>query len=167
MKYRWTCQCCGRNFDELPMGYAVTAPRNWFGITEHERELRSKLTDDLCTIDNSEHYIRGCIEIPVMDCSDVFVWGVWVSVSEPNLRRILELWNATNVESEPPKFGWLSTWLAGYPEPVEIKCHVFLRPGKLRPRIVLEPTDYPLAIEQHGGIAIARVEEIAALAGLH
>jgi hypothetical protein len=167
MKYAWTCQCCGKTFDSVPMDYAVRAPRNWFGIPEHERASRSKLSDDICTIDDSEYYVRGCIEIPVADCSELFIWGVWVSVSEASLQRILELWDATNVESEPPKFAWLCTWIAGYPEPVNIKCEVFVRPGTLRPRIVLEPTAYPLAIEQRCGIIIERVKEIAAFAGSH
>jgi hypothetical protein len=167
MKYQWTCQCCGGTFDSLPMDYAVKAPRNWFGIPEHERGSRARLTDDICTIDNSEHYVRGCIKIPVVNCSEVFTWGVWVSVSEQSLDRILELWDTTSVESEPPRFGWLSTWIAGYPEPVGVKCNIFIRPGTLRPRIVLEPTDYQLAVEQRGGITIDRVKEIAASAGLH
>jgi hypothetical protein len=167
MKYTWTCQCCGRAFDNLPMDYAMKAPQNWFGIPEAQRESRAKLTDDVCVIDNSEHYIRGCIEIPVADCSELFIWGVWVSVSEQSLQRILELWDAIDVEKEPPKFGWLCNWIAGYPEPVNIKCNVFVRPGTSRPRIVLEPASYPLAVEQHSEITLERVKEIAAYAGLH
>ena len=38
---------------------------------------------------------------------------------------------------------------------------VFLRSGNLRPRIVLEPSDYPVAIEQHQGVTLERVKEIA------
>jgi hypothetical protein len=167
MKYTWTCQCCGHTFDHLPMDYALKAPQNWFGIPETERESRSKLTDDVCIIDNSEHYVRGCIEIPVAGCSELFIWGVWVSVSEQSFQRILEVWDATDVEKEPPKFGWLCNWIAGYTEPVNIKCKVFIRAGTLRPGIMLEPTLYPLAVEQHSGITLERVKEIAASAGLH
>ena len=93
------------------------------------------------------------------------MWGVWASVSEQSLRRILELWNAPVVESEPPRFGWLSTWITGYPEPIEIRCHIHIRPANLRPRIELEPSDYPVAIEQRNGITLQRVKEIAAQSG--
>jgi hypothetical protein len=163
--YAWTCGCCGRSFNTLPMAYAVTAPPNWNGLPEAERATRAELTDDLCTIDDTEHYIRGCLEIPVSDSSESLVWGVWVSVSKESFEYILDRWTADIAEDEPPRFGWLCTWLNGYPEPREIRCHVFLRSGDLRPRIVLEPTDYPLAVEQQQGITFERVKQIAALAG--
>jgi hypothetical protein len=147
------------------MNHAFAAPRNWFGLTEAERATRAKLSDDLCMIDGKEHYIRGCLEIPVSDCSESLIWGVWVSISEETLRYVLDRWNVQVPEDEPPRFGWLSTWISGYPEPHEIRCHVFIRSGNLRPRIVLEPTDYPLAVEQHQGITLDRVKEIAAGAG--
>jgi hypothetical protein len=35
----------------------------------------------------------------------------------------------------------------------------------LRPLIVLQPTEYPLGVEQHRGITLDRVKEIAAGAG--
>jgi hypothetical protein len=162
MDHDWTCSCCGQIFYTLCMNYAVEAPRNWFAIPEDERAARAKLSDDLCMIDGVEHYVRGCVEIPVLDCSEPFVWGVWVSISEESLRRILDLWDAPVVENEPPRFGWLCTWLDPYPEPHEIRCHVYIRPGTLRPRIVLEPTDYPLAVEQNTGITLARVKQFAA-----
>jgi hypothetical protein len=133
------------------MHYAFAAPRNWFELTEAERTTRAKLTADVCMIDGKEHYVRGCLEIPVSDSSESLVWGVWVSVSEDSLRYILSKWDAQIAEDEPPRFGWLSNWINGYPEPNEIRCHVFVRSGNLRPRIVLQPTDYPLAIEQQQG----------------
>ena len=165
MDHTWTCSCCGRTFDTIPMDYGSTAPRNWFGLSEAERLTRAKLTDDTCVIDETEHYVRGCVEIPVSDTSESLVWGVWVSVSPESFRYILERWNSSISEDEPPRFGWLCTWIKGYPEPREIRCHVFLRSGNTRPRIVLQPTDYPLAIEQHNGMTMDRVKEIAASAG--
>src|SRR5712671_5749371 len=54
MDHTWTCGCCGRTFDTLPMDYGFAAPRNWFGLPEAERATRAKLTDDICTIDDTE-----------------------------------------------------------------------------------------------------------------
>ncbi|HTR86882.1 MAG TPA: DUF2199 domain-containing protein [Reyranella sp.] len=165
MDYRWTCACCGNTFDTLPMSFALVAPTNWFALTESERETRAKLDSDLCAIDGKEFYVRGCIEVPVHGCAEDFVWGVWVSVSEKSFRYILDNWTAEIAEDEPPLFGWLCNWITGYPEPQEIRCDVFLRSGDLRPRIVLEPTDYPLAVEQREGITLERIQQIAAAAG--
>ena len=164
MDHKWTCSCCGRSFDALPMDYAFAAPRNWFALSEAERASRARLTNDLCIIDK-ERYVRGCLEIPVLDSSENLIWGIWVSVSEESFRHILALWDSPIPDDDPPRFGWLCSWIDGYPEPHDIRCHVFLRSGNLRPRIILEPTDYPLAVEQHQGITLDRVKEIAAGSG--
>ena len=164
MAYSWTCSCCGKDFDTLPFDYAFKAPSNWYGLPEAERDKQAKLTSDLCVIDEKEFYVRACVEIPVRDTPNQLVYGVWVSVSQESYRYILDKWDAPIPDNEPPRFGWLSNWIDGYPEPLEIRCNVFLRPNNLRPRIVLQPTDYPLAVEQHHGITLDRVKEIASRA---
>ena len=94
MDYTWTCSCYGRTFDTLPMDYGFAGPSNWFGPSEAERSTRAKLTNDVCVIDGKEHYIQGCLEIPVSDSSETLIWGVWVSVSEESFRYILDRWNS-------------------------------------------------------------------------
>lgn len=49
-------------------------------------------------------------------------------------------------------FGWFSNSLPGYPETMNLKCHVQPRESGLRPIIELEPTDHPLSIQQREGI---------------
>jgi hypothetical protein len=80
---------------------------------------------------------------PVLDNPEILVLGVLVSVSEYSFLYIHSKWDAEIGDDEPPRFGWLCNWIKGYPEPGEIACHVYIRSGNLRPRIVLEPTDYP------------------------
>ncbi len=41
MEHAWTCYCCGRRFDTLPMNYAVQAPRDWFGPADAKRATRA------------------------------------------------------------------------------------------------------------------------------
>ena len=97
--------------------------------------------------------------------AEPLTWGVWVSVSPQSFQYILDRWEASIPDDEPPRFGWLCTWIKGYPEPHEIKCDVYLQSGGLRPHIILEPTEYPLAVEQHNGVTLERVLEIAARLG--
>ena len=111
-------------------------------------------------IDRKEFYLRGCLEIPVVDGSRQFVWGVWVSVSEQTLKRLGQNWETPGRESEPPFFGWLCTSLPLYPETLGFKVHVHTRPVGERPYVQLEPTEHPLAIEQRTGITMERVREI-------
>ena len=167
MEHAWTCRCCGRQFNTLPLDYAFEAPDQWFTVPEAEREARTRRSSDVCIIDREDFFVRGCVEIPVVGMSETFIWGVWVSVSRESFIRIHELWDAVVIENEPPKFGWLCNNISEYPNTLGLKTLLHLRTGNKRPAIELEPTDHPLAVEQRDGMSIERVEEIAALSRRH
>jgi hypothetical protein len=167
MQRTWTCQCCGKQYDTLLTDYAFAAPSQWYSIPEEERDSRSRLSADVCVIDRQDFFIRACIEIPIIATDATFIWGVWVSVSRESFLRIDELWDATELDDEAPKFGWLCNSISEYPETFALKTLVHLRTGNKRPAIELEPTDHPLAVEQREGISITRVEEIAARSRAH
>jgi len=166
MNHVWTCGCCGRQFNTLPLDFACRGPDHWFQIPEPERQHRGTLDTDVCVIDGKDIFVRGCLEIPIIGQDDCFIWGVWVSVSKESFARILALWDALLIENEPPKFGWLCNNISLYPTTLNLKTHLHLRGGGSRPFIELEPTDHPLAVEQRQGISIKRVEEIAAALSL-
>ena len=158
----YVCGTCGQYHPELPMDFAVGIPYPYTVIPAEERNARCNLTSDVCVIDNKEFYIRGCLDIQVIDGPRPFAWGVWVSLSDKSFKRVMELWGYDGRDGEPPFFGWLCTRLPLYPDTGLLKTHVHLRPGNQRPFIELEPTDHPLAVEQRNGITMARVREIAA-----
>jgi hypothetical protein len=84
---------------------------------------------------------------------------VWVSLSRENFVRAAELWDVPGRQTEPPMFGWLNTSLPTYTPPtVSLKTMLHTREVGLRPLVVLEPTDHPLAIEQRDGIAVELLE---------
>jgi hypothetical protein len=162
MNYAWTCRCCGKQFNTLPLDFGFEGPHHWFEIPELERQHRGKLDTDTCIIDGTDIFVRGCLEIPIIGHGDRLVWGTWVSVSKESFARIVELWDAPVIENESPKFGWFCNNLPLYPTTLNLKTNLHLRGGGSRPLIELQPTDHPLAIEQQQGIPIERVEEIAA-----
>jgi len=154
------CSTCGRWHDELPMSFGADAPYWYDIIAPEERSSRAELGSDQCIIDGEHFFVRGCLEIPIIDATEPFTWGVWVSLSEQNFGRMSELWDTDGRDREPPYFGWLSTALPCYPETLNLKTHVYTRSVGQRPRIELEPTDHPLALEQRSGITMARVREL-------
>lgn len=154
------CSACGEWHDELPMSFGANAPY-WYDIlAPEERERRAEIGSDQCVIDDEHYFVRASLEIPVIDATEPFSWGVWVSLSQKNFERMSELWESSGRENEPPYFGWLSTALPCYPDTLSLKTRVQTRPVGLRPLIELEPTEHPLAVEQRKGITMARVKEI-------
>ena len=166
----FVCATCGKYHDELPMCFGVQAPALWYSIPEGERAARAELTSDQCVIEGIEErhfFLLGRILIPVIDGPSPFIWLAWVSLSEGNFLRACELWETEGRESEPYYFGWLQSDLPSYGRnTLSLRTHVQTMPLGERPKILLEHTDHPLSIEQHHGISMARVQQIAE-AALH
>ena len=92
-----------RKMRRSPRGRArvlVDYPIYYLTIPEGKRDRRCSLTSDTCTIDDQYFLVRGCLELPVRDESDPFIWGVWVS-DEPISRRSI-LWMASVAHSRLP-----------------------------------------------------------------
>lgn len=157
----YTCHRCGEVHEGPPMAWGPDAPVYWYGIPEAERTRRVELTPDLCAIDGEHFFIRGSLEIPVVDGAGPFVWNVWCSLSRTSFERARALWHRGGREAEPPYFGWLSTLLPYEAETLNLRTLVHTREVGVTPFVEVEPTDHPLAVEQRTGITMGRVREIA------
>ncbi|MEU1951200.1 DUF2199 domain-containing protein [Nocardia rhamnosiphila] len=154
------CSCCGAHHPELPMSYTTDAPAVWDPAFATADDCL--LSSDQCVIRAQHYFVKGLIEIPVIDSDETFSWAVWVSLSSENYSRVTDLWNTAGREAEKPYFGWLTTDLSVYsPTTLDLKTRLHTRPVGERPFIELEPTDHPLAVEQRTGITRDRVRDIA------
>jgi hypothetical protein len=129
-------------------------------VPENEYEQRVVENADQCIVDDKYFYIRGHIEIPVLNHDEPFVWSVWVSLSKASFEHVCERWESEGRENDDPYFGWLMTNLPCYPETLHLKTSVQSQPVGQVPLITVEPGEHPLAIEQHEGITMHRVHEL-------
>ncbi|CAB3636450.1 DUF2199 domain-containing protein [Achromobacter pestifer] len=162
MEFSFKCATCDQVHHGLP-SFGADAPESYYRIAPQEREQRCDLGSDDCVIDEQHFFVRACIELPIQDYPEPFVWGVWVSVSLASYETWVRTSDAPERAQTPAMFGWLNTRLDPYPDTLSLKTHVHLRDGGLRPSIELEPTDHPLAVEQRRGITTERVAEIYAM----
>lgn len=161
MNKGYTCTICGKRHDELPMDFAFNAPHYWNEALAEKHPDKYHLSSDRCIVDKNDYFIRGVIEIPIIDSKKNFHYGVWVSLSEKNFRRYNEVYGTKKELEEEPYFGWLSNQILGYPNTLEIKTLVHLQGNSLRPKIELDHTNpHPLCQEQHSGITMHRAHEI-------
>lgn len=155
MSYR--CATCGELHDDLP-DIGVDKPDYYWSIPEEERDERIELTSDSCVIDDTDFFIRGVIEIPIIDYPHSFGFGVWVSQKRENFYAYV---NNPNSDEIGPSFGWLSTQLTYYEEDtLSLKTRAHFHGNDERPSIELEPTDHPLAQDQLNGITLEKAWEI-------
>jgi hypothetical protein len=158
---QYKCRTCENLHEGPPLVYGADAPELWYLLPEEERDSRALLSTDQCIIDDKYFFIRGRLEIPVLNRDEIFSWLVWVSLSTQNFARASKLWEKKGREKEPAYFGWLSTSLPVYPETLSLKTNVHTRPVGMRPFIELESTTHPLSVEQREGITWERVQDIA------
>lgn len=159
MEFEFRCATCGETHTGMP-SFGADRPLSYYAIPEAERQKRCACGTDDCVIDGQWFFIRGCIEIPVADQDEPFVWGVWVSLSEASFRKWAACFADDTRSHIGPFFGWLDASLKPYPDTMNLKTKVHLRNGGIRPYIELEPTSHPLAVEQREGITRQRVAEL-------
>ena len=162
----WRCAVCGQAHSGLATVFGPSAPDPWVSASSEQRSA-GELTPDQCVLPDgatTHHFIRGHIEIPVVDRpGTTFVWSAWASLSEANMDLTSEHWEDPDRASLPPMFGWLCTALEYEPPTLSLPTHVHTRDPGVVPSIELDPgLDHPLAVEQREGITWHRVAEINA-----
>jgi hypothetical protein len=124
------------------------------------------LTEDFCILDGEHFFVRCVLQLPIVGASgDCFGFGVWSTLSKQNFELYVDTFDSGRQGGLGPRFGWFSNRLRGYPDTLNLKCHVMPRDGLARPCVELERTSHPLAIEQRDGITFDRLLEIYALNG--
>lgn len=170
--FRYKCSCCGKEFEGAP-SFGSDIPVFVHNVPEEEREGRILIGTDLCRIrarmnedsDDDIFAIRINLEIPIQDCFEPFLWGLWVTQSKESFLRYLESYDED--QSSEISFGWLPVSMSPYKrnsssEPLKtLACDVKWGPKGARPTITLHEADHPLYHDQVKGISWARAVEIA------
>ena len=106
------CSRCGNVHKNLPASYSADAPYFYeefmsvFPRMLPEVQVPTFLSSDLCVVGNW-FFIRGRIEIPIIDNGDKYIWDVWVSISREDYDRSLMLWENPEREHEGhTRDGW-------------------------------------------------------------
>jgi len=153
------CKVCNCELGEVPMCFGGKSPALLM-VPESEYGDRVEENADQCIVDGKHFFVRGHIELPVTDTGEVFIWSVWVSLSEESFNKMCDEWDTEGRENSEPYFAWLMTNLPCYPETLHLKTNVQTQPVGFVPLINLQPSEHPLSLEQKNGITMARVHEI-------
>jgi hypothetical protein len=162
MSNTFVCSTCGEVHSGAPLSWGPDAPAAWAALSADERVQRGELGTDQCVIDESKFFIRGRVEIPVVDTKDIFAWLVWAQVERPDFLRMSELWNAPDREKKSPIYrGRVANELSIYPTPtLDLSINLHTRPIGQRPFFEVAE-EHLIRDEQQIGISSHRVQEIA------
>ena len=167
----WRCATCGAEHYGLATVFGPFAPDPWASATD-EQHARGEINRDMCVLpldDTTHYFIRGELQLPVIDAAvGPFVWSVWVSLSESNMRKTVEHWDDPDRAGLAPMFGWLCNWLPYDPPTTELAVNVYTREPGAVPLFELDPNvDHPLVREQVEGITLHRIAELNRLLLAH
>lgn len=157
------CSCCGREIVGLP-DLAYDAPAHYREIPEAERRVRARLSEDLCTIDERDHFVRAVLLLPVRDSDEAFGFGVWVSLSAENFRRYAATFEDEDQSKLGAMFGWFCNRIPTYPDTLNLQTVVRPQDRRARPLVRVSDVhaDHPLYLEQQSGITRERLGDIYA-----
>jgi hypothetical protein len=158
------CSSCGLEHTGLPLSFAADYPDPYANLDRDARELRAIAGSDQCIIDQEEFYIRGCLEIPIIGTSEVFLWGLWARVKETAFDEISDHWESEGREKTiGPYKGRLANALSIYPNTLNQCLEVHIKPVGSRPLFILEDAENLLAIEQRNGLTAQQGAHYACL----
>jgi hypothetical protein len=158
----FTCATCGQYHDELPLCFGAEVPDFYYSVPPAAREARIEISADWCVIDNAHFFVRGRLEIPIVDYPEPLIWNVWTSLSEASFIRAQELWNDPSRVQEAPSFGWLQTVVPGYENTLNIKTWVHTQPVGVIPRVEVFEEAHPLTQDQQHGITLTQAQQLVA-----
>jgi hypothetical protein len=157
--FRFKCASCDEWHEGLP-AFGRSAPAPYFAIPEGERATRALLSSDQCIIDDREFYVLARLEVPVIGLDDRFTWLIWVSLSEASYAAYELSYEWAERDHLGPFFAWIAEDLPLYPATAGLKSLIHLMNQGMRPRVELEPTGHPLAIDHAEGISAERAAGI-------
>ncbi len=151
------CTICKAQHSSLPLCFGADAPCRAL-VPDAEFDERVALSADQCVVDGEHFFIRGHVELPVVDTSDIFAWSVWCSLSEQSFRHMIERWEDAARDGDG-YFGWLSSPIPVYPSTIHLKTNVRVRAVGMVPLIEIQECDHSLYIDQRDGVTLTRVHE--------
>ena len=159
----FVCSTCGQSHEGVPLSFGADFPDMYANMPESDRGARTLVSSDQCIVDEAMFLIRGCLVIPLLDCREVFIWGLWALVKEEVFNEISESWEEESRETRRGPFkGRLANSLSVYPETLNLKLRIVIQPVGARPRFILEEEQHPLTTAQLHGISRLDAMELSA-----
>lgn len=159
-KQIFRCECCGMEYDEMPLCFGSDYPDYYFSVPLEEREERVELAESLCVIDEKHFFHRGSLIIPINDYEEDLIFNVWTSISEDNFGLRMDLWGDPNRVNQEPYFGWLQNYIPTYGDTLNKKTIAIENEVGLIPRIQMIEENHELTIDQEKGIDLNKAKMI-------
>lgn len=161
------CSSCGRHHPGLPTDWGYKMPDEVHALDYITRYTRCHLNPDLCTLDDSRHFIRGVLPVPLLDAPGAsFHWGVWVEVDRATHDTYAQGFKL-DLSTLPRAHATLANHIPGYGGTLGLPVELQYAGADQRPSIWFPPDFiHALALEQRAGISAKRHHVVLQEVGL-
>jgi len=135
-------------------------PDYWLSLSD-EKKAQGYCGGDMCWTADGHYFVKGILILPIVDQPNLTLeYSAWSSLSEANYDRYQETYSDADQSKLGGMFGWFSNSIQGFPGSLNLKCEVRPQDGTKRPLLDLEPTEHPLSLAQHNGIAFDEAQRL-------
>ena len=159
----YVCAMCGREHEGPPLAYDFPPIPASVGqvVGRDELEQRTRRTDDQFFLDEERFWLKGLLELPVLDAEQPLLFGVWVEVERDVLTAIERAWDTDELVRSRFE-GTFDTIVWPYKNALGLLVGLDYHSREQRPRVVVLDAAHELGREQRDGITLERVRELAA-----
>ena len=161
----YTCSTCGSEHEGLP-AIGFDAPMFYAILSDTDKMELAECSEDFCVIEHPEQtdrFIRACLDLPIHNTCDVLSYGVWVSLSQTSFESYEKTFRKE--ASSENYFGRLSNWIASYESStVGLHMNVVTRGDDQRPLLQPYESEHALVREWVDGITLDEARRRVVLA---
>jgi hypothetical protein len=157
----FACTKCGDHHEDIPLSIGFALPDFANKVPVWEKGLRINSTEDWAIVDEKHHYLRACLEVPVIGSPDKFVFGVWCAIGEEDFYAIMELWETEGREKEEPFDVTIANTIPCYEETLGLAADLHLQKVGDRPLLKVKSSVHPLCVQQIKGMPEKTLLDIA------
>jgi len=156
----FVCSVCGEFHAERMLDIRLSLPGPIFALDDEERDARAWLADDFAVLDEDRFFVRGLLELPILELGSRFGYGTWVEVGGDEFRQLLEHWQ--DPDQFAPVKGTVANELAPYVGTEGLPATLSPVSVDTLPSVTLDDAAHPLVADQQAGITADRSDELAA-----
>jgi hypothetical protein len=156
----FVCSVCGEFHAERMLDIRLSLPDPIFALDDEERDARAWLADDFAVLDEERFFVRGLLELPILELGSRFGYGTWVEVAGDEFQQLLEHWQ--DPDQFAPVKGTVANELAPYVGTEGLRATLSPVSVDTLPSVTLDDAAHPLVADQQAGITADRSDELAA-----
>ena len=118
------CSVCGREHPVEETEVFFKYPDPYLELEPGERDSRSRIDENFCSIDEQRYFIRCLVPVDFVDAEDFYCWGVWEEVDADKFWEVVESWTDEDQSKLPRLRARIANHLPYYGDTLAVEAEL-------------------------------------------